>query len=55
MHIDSDRAAAGGEAIVAALAVELGKDSVTPPADIEPRFFTAYNEPPGVRPRALVR
>ncbi|RQQ63665.1 FAD-binding oxidoreductase [Burkholderia stagnalis] len=51
---DSDRTAAGGD-IVAALAAELGTAAVTPPADIEPRFFTAYNEPPGVRPRALVR
>ncbi|RQQ12780.1 FAD-binding oxidoreductase [Burkholderia stagnalis] len=51
---DNDRTAAGGD-IVAALAAELGTAAVTPPADIEPRFFTAYNEPPGVRPRALVR
>ncbi|KWI33361.1 FAD-binding oxidoreductase [Burkholderia stagnalis] len=51
---DNDRTAAGGD-IVAALAAELGSAAVTPPADIEPRFFTAYNEPPGVRPRALVR
>ncbi|WP_431820968.1 FAD-binding oxidoreductase [Burkholderia sp. F1] len=48
-------AAHGGDAIVAALAAELGAECVTPSADIEPRFFTAYNEPPGVRPRALVR
>ncbi|RQS11313.1 FAD-binding oxidoreductase [Burkholderia sp. Bp9002] len=51
---DRDRTSAGGD-IVAALAAELGTASVTPPADIEPRFFTAYNEAPGVRPRALVR
>ncbi|RQR60861.1 FAD-binding oxidoreductase [Burkholderia sp. Bp9125] len=51
---DRDRTAAGGD-IVAALAAELGTAGVTPPADIEPRFFTAYNEAPGVRPRALVR
>jgi len=51
---DSDRTAAGGD-IVAVLAAELGTVAVTPPADIEPRFFTAYNELPGVRPRALVR
>ncbi|AOK54219.1 FAD-linked oxidase [Burkholderia stagnalis] len=51
---DNDRTAAGGD-IVAVLAAELGTAAVTPPADIEPRFFTAYNEPPGVRPRALVR
>jgi FAD/FMN-containing dehydrogenase len=42
-------------AIDAALVAELGADVVTRPADIEPRFFTAYNEAPGVRPRALVR
>ncbi|PAJ79697.1 FAD-binding oxidoreductase [Burkholderia ubonensis] len=47
--------AAGGDAIVAALVAELGAACVTPSADIEPRIFTAYNEPPGVRPRALVR
>ncbi|MXN74428.1 FAD-binding protein [Burkholderia sp. 4701] len=54
MRSDSDGTAAGGD-IVAALQAELGTAGVTPPADIEPRFFTAYNEPPGVRPRALVR
>ena len=41
--------------IDAALIAELGADVVTRPEDIEPRFFTAYNEAPGVRPRALVR
>jgi FAD/FMN-containing dehydrogenase len=41
--------------IDAVLIAELGADVVTRPEDIEPRFFTAYNEAPGVRPRALVR
>ncbi|KVP70734.1 FAD-binding oxidoreductase [Burkholderia ubonensis] len=53
--MSSSDQAAGGDAIVAALVAELGAACVTPSADIEPRFFTAYNEPPGVRPRALVR
>ncbi|MGU7769528.1 FAD-binding oxidoreductase [Burkholderia sp. MR1-5-21] len=42
-------------AIDAALVAELGDALVTLGPDIDPRFFTAYNEPPGVRPRALVR
>ncbi|HDR9473591.1 FAD-linked oxidase [Burkholderia multivorans] len=42
-------------ALEAALVAELGDDCVTRAADIEPRYFTAYNERPGVRPRALVR
>ncbi|MCO8577241.1 FAD-binding oxidoreductase [Burkholderia multivorans] len=42
-------------ALEAALVAELGDDCVTRAADIEPCYFTAYNERPGVRPRALVR
>ncbi|MBU9663210.1 FAD-binding oxidoreductase [Burkholderia multivorans] len=42
-------------ALEAALVAELGDACVTRAADIEPRYFTAYNERPGVRPRALVR
>ena len=42
-------------ALEAALVAELGDGCVTRAADIEPRYFTAYNERPGVRPRALVR
>ncbi|WP_374992754.1 FAD-binding oxidoreductase [Burkholderia multivorans] len=42
-------------ALEAALVAELGDACVTRTADIEPRYFTAYNERPGVRPRALVR
>jgi FAD/FMN-containing dehydrogenase len=34
---------------------ELGADVVTPGAQVDPRYFTAYNEQAGVRPRALVR
>ncbi|KVL41262.1 FAD-binding oxidoreductase [Burkholderia sp. MSMB1835] len=43
------------DAVDAVLAAELGDALVTRAADIDPRYFTAYNEPPGVRPRALVR
>ncbi|CAD9222040.1 hypothetical protein BCEN4_2120016 [Burkholderia cenocepacia] len=43
------------EAFDAVLAAELGDALVTRAADIDPRYFTAYNEPAGVRPRALVR
>ncbi|MBU9402059.1 FAD-binding oxidoreductase [Burkholderia multivorans] len=42
-------------ALEAALVAELGDACVTRAADIKPRYFTAYNERPGVRPRALVR
>ncbi|HEF5155219.1 FAD linked oxidase domain-containing protein [Burkholderia multivorans] len=42
-------------ALEAALVAELGDACVTRAADIESRYFTAYNERPGVRPRALVR
>jgi FAD/FMN-containing dehydrogenase len=42
-------------ALEAALVAVRGDDCVTRAADIEPRYFTAYNERPGVRPRALVR
>ncbi|KGC08104.1 MULTISPECIES: FAD-binding oxidoreductase [Burkholderia] len=42
------------DAVDAVLAAELGDALVTRAADIDPRYFTAYNEPPGVRPRALV-
>ncbi|CAM2164048.1 FAD-binding oxidoreductase [Burkholderia orbicola] len=60
----SNRTAAGSapdgrplpdEAVDAVLAAELGDALVTRAADIDPRYFTAYNEPSGVRPRALVR
>lgn len=34
---------------------ELGADLVTRGAEVDPRYFTAYNESPGNRPRALVR
>jgi len=34
---------------------ELGADIVTPGMQVDPRYFTAYNEQAGVRPRALVR
>ncbi|MDR5663866.1 FAD-binding oxidoreductase, partial [Burkholderia cenocepacia] len=43
------------DAVDAVLAAELGDALVTRAADIDPRYFTAYNEPAGVRPRALVR
>ena len=57
-----DMAAARGEPDPAAtdecmfndeLISELGADIVTRSADIDPRYFTAYNEAPGPRPRAL--
>lgn len=48
-------APAGACAIDAALIAELGADIVTREADIAPHYFTAYNEGPGARPRALVR
>ena len=44
-----------GDAIEALLVAELGDALVTRSVDIDPRYFTAYNEPAGVRPRALVR
>ncbi|WP_179403332.1 FAD-binding oxidoreductase [Burkholderia guangdongensis] len=51
----ANRAAADASPIHAALAAELGADVVTRADDIEPRFFTAYNEAPGARPLALAR
>lgn len=39
----------------AVLLRELGEDLVAVGEDIDPRFFTAYNEAPGARPVALVR
>ncbi|CAB3758704.1 FAD-linked oxidase [Burkholderia sp. MSh2] len=50
-----DGARLSGDALEAVLAAELGDALVTRAADIDPRYFTAYNEPAGVRPRALVR
>ncbi|WP_226383421.1 FAD-binding oxidoreductase [Burkholderia mayonis] len=47
--------AAPAHAAESALVAELGDELVTRSAAIEPRYFTAYNESPGVRPRALVR
>ncbi|MBH9665426.1 FAD-binding oxidoreductase, partial [Burkholderia multivorans] len=44
-----------GDALEAVLVAELGDALVTRAADIDPRYFTAYNEPAGARPRALVR
>ncbi|WP_334053288.1 FAD-binding oxidoreductase [Burkholderia cepacia] len=44
-----------GDALEAVLVAELGDVLVTRAADIDPRYFTAYNEPAGARPRALVR
>lgn len=41
--------------VVALLLRELGAGVVTPGAEVDPRYFTAYNERPGVRPRALLR
>ncbi len=43
------------DALEAALVAGLGDALVTRAADIDPHYFTAYNEPAGVRPRALVR
>ena len=43
------------DALEAALVAALGDALVTRAADIDPRYFTAYNEPAAVRPRALVR
>ncbi|MDN7907639.1 FAD-binding oxidoreductase [Burkholderia diffusa] len=43
------------DALAAALVAGLGDSLVTKAAEIDPRYFTAYNEPAGVRPRALVR
>ncbi|KAB0648400.1 FAD-binding oxidoreductase [Burkholderia diffusa] len=43
------------DALEAALVAGLGDSLVTRAAGIDPRYFTAYNEPAGVRPRALVR
>lgn len=43
------------DALEAALVAALGDALVTRAAEIDPRYFTAYNEPAGVRPRALVR
>ncbi|SAL04115.1 FAD linked oxidase domain-containing protein [Caballeronia calidae] len=50
-----DDVAMNSIAIESALIAELGADLVTRSADIDPRYFTAYNEAPGVRPLALVR
>lgn len=47
--------AALAHAVESVLVAELGDKLVTCSAAIEPRYFTAYNEPPGTRPRALVR
>ena len=44
-----------GDAVEAVLVAELGDALVTRSADIDPRYFTAYNEPAGARARALVR
>ena len=41
-----------GDAVEAVLVAELGDALVTRSADIDPRYFTAYNEPAGARPRA---
>ncbi|RQS98847.1 FAD-binding oxidoreductase [Burkholderia contaminans] len=43
------------DGLEAVLVAELGDALVTRSADIDPRYFTAYNEPAGARPRALVR
>ncbi|RQS16743.1 FAD-binding oxidoreductase [Burkholderia sp. Bp8998] len=48
-------AAPADDALEAALVAGLGDTLVTRAAEIDPRYFTAYNEPAGVRPRALVR
>jgi FAD/FMN-containing dehydrogenase len=48
-------ACATDAAFESALVGELGADIVTRSADIDPHYFTAYNEAPGARPRALVR
>lgn len=50
-----DAAAPADDALEAALVAALGDTLVTRAAEIDPRYFTAYNEPAGVRPRALVR
>ncbi|RQS53385.1 FAD-binding oxidoreductase [Burkholderia sp. Bp8986] len=50
-----DVAAPADDALEAALVAALGDTLVTRAAEIDPRYFTAYNEPAGVRPRALVR
>ncbi|MGS0892789.1 FAD-binding oxidoreductase [Burkholderia stagnalis] len=52
---ESDGTALSDDALDAALVAELGDGLVTRAIDIDPRYFTAYNEPAGVRPRALVR
>lgn len=52
---ETTEAAARAHAIESALVDELGAALVTRSAAIEPRYFTAYNEAPGVRPLALVR
>ncbi|WP_322025207.1 FAD-binding oxidoreductase [Burkholderia sp. BCC1977] len=52
---DHGAAAPADDALEAALVAALGDTLVTRAADIDPRYFTAYNEPAGVRPRALVR
>jgi FAD/FMN-containing dehydrogenase len=44
-----------GEDPVEILPRELGADLVANRDQIDPRYFTAYNEAPGVRPHALVR
>ncbi|CAM2166401.1 putative FAD-linked oxidoreductase [Paraburkholderia sacchari] len=52
---EPDHAATDAREIDAALIAELGADIVTRSADIDPHYFTAYNEAPGARPLALVR
>ncbi len=43
------------EEAVDSLIRELGPQVVTAGAAVDPRYFTAYNERPGARPRALLR
>lgn len=47
----SDRGGAPlpGDGLEAVLVAELGDALVTRSADIDPRYFTAYNEPAGAR------
>ncbi|RQZ06463.1 FAD-binding oxidoreductase [Burkholderia sp. Bp9031] len=54
-HGGHGAAPSAADALEAALVAGLGDTLVTRSADIDPRYFTAYNEPAGVRPRALVR
>ncbi|AJY41024.1 FAD-binding oxidoreductase [Burkholderia humptydooensis] len=53
--VAADTSDAAAHAIESALVAALGDALVTRSAAIEPRYFTAYNEAPGVRPLALVR